>query len=97
MKRNNYKSLQERIVSEIESTYASITAYKNRVFDKNNEHAITARRRVELFEHKLKALKMMLAKVDDGNHGWCEKCNEPILINQLVLKPTNTFCENCAN
>ncbi len=66
MKRNNYKSLQERIVSEIDSTYDSITAYKNRVFDKNNEHAVTAKRRVELFEHKLKALKMMLAKVDDS-------------------------------
>ena len=62
------KSLQERIVSEIESTYTSITAYKNRVFDNNNDHAVTAKRRVELIEHKLKALKMMLAKVDDGDY-----------------------------
>ena len=62
------RSLQERIVSEIESTYSSITAYKNREFDKNNEHALTAKGRVELIEHKLKALKMMLAKVDDGDY-----------------------------
>jgi hypothetical protein len=62
------KSLQERIVSEIESTYTSITAYKNRAFDKNNEHAVTSKRRVELIEHKLKALKMMLAKVDAGDY-----------------------------
>ena len=83
---SSFKSLQERIVNEIESTYISIATYKN-----------TAKDRVEIIEHKLKTLKMMLAKVDDGNHGWCEKCNEPILINQLSIKPTNTFCENCAN
>jgi hypothetical protein len=68
MKRNNYKSLQERIVSEIESTYISIADYKNRVFEINSEHAVTAERRVELIEHKLKALKMMLVKVDDGDY-----------------------------
>ena len=86
MKRNNYKSLQERIVNEIESTYISLATYKN-----------TAKERVEIIEHKLKTLKMMLAKVDDGDHGWCEKCNEPIFINQLINKTTNTFCKNCTN
>ena len=83
---SSFISLQERIVNEIESTYISIATYKNNAKD-----------RVEIIEHKLKTLKMMLAKVDAGNHGWCEKCNEPILINQFSIKPTNTFCENCAN
>jgi len=50
---NPRKTLQERIVSEIESTYNSLATYKN-----------TADKRVELIEHKLKSLKMMLAKVD---------------------------------
>ena len=49
------KSLKERIVNEIESTYNSIASYKN-----------TSKKRVELIEHKLKYLKMMLAKVDDN-------------------------------
>lgn len=65
---NLQKSLQERIVSEIESTYTSIAAYKNRDFKENNKFTITAKKRVELIEHKLKALKMMLAKVDDGDY-----------------------------
>ena len=42
MKLNNYKSLQERIVSEIESTYISLATYKN-----------TAKERVEIIEHKI--------------------------------------------
>ena len=54
MKSNNHKSLQERIVNEIESTYKSLANYKNKTKD-----------RVEIIEHKLKSLKMMLAKVDD--------------------------------
>jgi hypothetical protein len=49
------KSLQERIVNEIESTYNSLANYKN-----------TTKGRIELIEHKLKSLKMMLAKVDDS-------------------------------
>ena len=54
MKRSKYKSLQERIVNEIESTYHSMASYKN---DSKN--------RIELLEHKLKSLKMMPAKIDD--------------------------------
>jgi len=91
------KSLQERIVSEIESTYTSITAYKNRVFEESNEYANTAKRRVELIEHKLKTLKMMLAKVDDGDYNKCEKCEQPILISRLLKKPFGSICANCAN
>lgn len=60
-----HKSLKERIVSEIESTYTSITTYKNNANQKSTDLGVKAKRRVELIEHKLKALKMMLAKVDD--------------------------------
>ncbi len=50
---SSQKSLQERIVNEIESTYNSIATYKK-----------TSKNRLEIMEHKLKSLKMMLAKVD---------------------------------
>jgi len=50
---SSQKSLQERIVNEIESTYNSIATYKK-----------TSNNRLEIMEHKLKSLKMMLAKVD---------------------------------
>ncbi len=51
---SSQKTLQERIVNEIESTYTSIAAYKK-----------TSKSRLGILEHKLNSLKMMLAKVDD--------------------------------
>ncbi len=51
---SSQKSLQERIVNEIESTYNSIATYKK-----------ISKNRLEIMEHKLKSLKMMLAKVDE--------------------------------
>ncbi len=54
---SSQKSLQERIVNEIESTYNSIATYKK-----------GSKKRIELLEHKLKSLKMMLAKIDDDEH-----------------------------
>jgi RNA polymerase-binding transcription factor DksA len=92
------KSLQERIVSEIESTYESIAAYKNRTFTNGaSSYKKTAKQRVQLIEHKLKSLKMMLAKVDNGEFKRCEKCNQPILINRLIKKPQSSVCMKCAS
>ncbi len=83
---SSHKSLQERIVSEIESTYNSLAAYKN-----------TTKGRVELIEHKLKSLKMMLAKVDDTHQLKCAKCNDVILISQLQKNTLVTLCKKCTS
>ncbi len=50
---SHQKTLQDRIVNEIESTYSSLAKCKD-----------STKGRIELIEHKLKSLKMMLAKVD---------------------------------
>jgi len=80
------KSLQERIVSEIENTYNSLAIYKN-----------TSKERVELIEHKLKSLKMMLAKVDETHHLKCSKCNEFILIGPVQQNTRIPLCKKCAS
>lgn len=101
MTRDQVTSLQERIVKEITSTYNSIAEYKNHTIKSISRNEVldtsTAKRRIEIVEHKLKALKMMLAKIDDGEHDFCEKCHKPIPPkNRLLKRPKNRFCEDCA-
>jgi len=94
---SSYKSLQERIVSEIESTYNSITAYKNRIATNSDlSYKDTSKQRVKIIEHKLKTLKMMLAKVDDGDYRKCQKCKHPILISQF-RNPNSAICTKCTS
>ena len=56
-------SLQERIVNEINTTYNSLRMYKN---NSTNKDVLIAERKIQIAEHKLKALKMMLAKMDSN-------------------------------
>jgi DnaK suppressor protein len=32
-----------------------------------------------------------IARIDDGNYGWCEESGEPIGIGRLLARPTATF------
>lgn len=70
MAKNQNTSLQDRIVNEINSTYSSIETYKHHTSKKLSSNkdidVAAAKRRIEVVEHKLKALKMMLAKIDNG-------------------------------
>ena len=101
MTKNQSISLQERIVKEITSTYNSIAEYKNYTSKgssfKNPIDPSTAARRIQVVEHKLKALKMMLAKIDDGEHHFCESCHKPIPAkNNFLKRTTKGSCPYCS-
>lgn len=36
-----------------------------------------------------------LARMDEGNFGTCESCEEPIEIKRLEARPVSTLCLNC--
>ena len=101
MSKDQSISLQERIVREITSTYNSIAEYKSYT-RKGSEFTTpidtpTAERRIQVVEHKLKALKMMLAKIDDGEHHFCETCHKPIPAkNQFLKRAKNGSCPYCS-
>lgn len=38
-----------------------------------------------------------LAKLDDGNYGICEACDQPITQPRLEAMPATKFCINCAS
>lgn len=47
-------------------------------------------------ERKLiKKIDEMLAKIDSGEYGYCEKCGVEIGLNRLEARPTATLCIDC--
>ena len=47
-------------------------------------------------ERKLiKKIDEMLAKIDSGDYGYCEKCGVEIGLNRLEARPTATLCIDC--
>jgi DnaK suppressor protein len=44
-----------------------------------------------------KALKAALARLDDGEFGYCEDCGEEIAVKRLELDPTAARCISCAS
>lgn len=52
----------------------------------------TARRR----DAELKRIDAALARIADGDYGWCLKCDEPIAAKRLALDPAAPNCIKCA-
>jgi DnaK suppressor protein len=47
-------------------------------------------------ERKLiKKIDEMLAKIESGDYGYCEKCGVEIGLNRLEARPTATLCIDC--
>ena len=47
-------------------------------------------------EDELRRIEAALRRCDDGNYGYCVKCDEPIDPRRLELYPTATLCIGCA-
>ena len=43
----------------------------------------------------LKRIDEMLAKIDSGDYGYCEKCGVEIGLSRLEARPTATLCIDC--
>ena len=52
----------------------------------------TERRR----DAELQRIDAALTRIDDGDYGWCLKCDEPIAPKRLALDPAATWCISCA-
>jgi DnaK suppressor protein len=49
------------------------------------------RRKVEL-----QRIEAALARIEDGDYGFCVSCGEPIALKRLELNPTTPMCVDCA-
>ena len=47
-------------------------------------------------EDKLIALERVLEKIDTDDFGICVKCNQPIPLGRILIRPQSLFCVRCA-
>jgi len=47
-------------------------------------------------EGKLSSLHRVLSKIDAEDFGLCLKCNQPIPIGRILIRPQSLHCVNCA-
>jgi len=48
-------------------------------------------------ELELKRIASALQRIDAGDYGCCQQCEEPISQERLLIEPTATLCIGCAN
>ena len=60
------------------------------IFEREKNAALIA-----VLEHKLRDIDSALTSIEKGRYGICERCNEPIEIARLEVKPDATLCLAC--
>ncbi len=46
-------------------------------------------------EQQFKAIEKALARIADGDYGYCAQCGEPIAFQRLQVQPTANLCIDC--
>ncbi|MDZ4148730.1 MAG: TraR/DksA C4-type zinc finger protein [Flavobacteriaceae bacterium] len=103
------EELTQKINSEIAKTEQRITAYQEMTkpvalddsigrisrMDAINNNRVTASA-LRQVEDKLGKLKYMLSKLGSDDFGICLKCQTPISIGRLLIRPESLYCVKCA-
>ena len=50
---------------------------------------------ISVLEHKLQDIDAALRSIEKGRYGICERCDQPIEIARLEVKPDATLCLSC--
>jgi len=50
----------------------------------------------DVLKAEARAIRLALARIDNGSYGTCAKCGEPIGAERLAALPTATRCIRCA-
>lgn len=103
------KEIEQTIVYEISKTERSITEFKemtkpvapdvaigrvSRMDAINNKSVAEAGLR--LAEAKLKNLYRVLSQIGSKDFGLCLKCNQPIPLGRILIRPQSLLCVHCA-
>ncbi|MBU0483952.1 MAG: TraR/DksA C4-type zinc finger protein [Proteobacteria bacterium] len=109
MDQDTRKSLEGKIVSEIESSEGNIVAFEKLVKPIAPDNAIGRLSRMEAINAKsvnesalgaarvkLARLKRALAIIDAPEFGICLDCGDPIPAGRILLMPETTTCVGCA-
>ena len=105
----NRNELKQRLLDEISKTELLIKEYQemtkpiapdvaigriSRMDAINNKSVTEAALRQA--EEKLRNLQRVLSKIDDKDFGICLKCNKPIPLGRILIRPESLYCVNCA-
>ena len=103
------QQIKETILSEITKTEKSVADYIELTKPISPNNAIGRVSRMDAInnrsvneaslrqaETKLTNLKRALSKVDDDDFGICLKCQNPIPIGRILIRPQSFLCVNCA-
>ena len=108
MKKNKLKHFQSllenirtEIVGDVEKAHRNIKSNEvETMADISDDAANSYGRKLQgdLEEHewvKLKQVEAALKKVEDGEYGICEQCEQEILETRLEIMPYTEFCIQC--
>jgi len=107
MKKKDVKYFKELLTNRLndlldqaDDTVSGMTMPKENFPDPTDRASHEANRnfmlRIRDREHKLiKKIKKALERIDSGNFGICEKCEEDISIERLKARPVTTQCIDC--
>ena len=110
MTKEEIKEIEQLLIKTISSTETTIEEYKletqpiapdcaigrvSRMDAINNKSVVEAALRVQ--ENKLRGLLHVQSKLGDVDFGLCNRCNNPIPIQRILLVPHNKFCVRCAS
>lgn len=101
--------IRKTVEEEIEKTQNSIAHYRELTKPISPSDAIGRVSRMDAInnksineaslrqaEAKLKTLQIVHSKIDDSDFGICLKCNQPIPVGRILIRPESLFCVNCA-
>ena len=109
MDKAQLKEIQQKLLSEIETTQLKVDEYTelckpiapenvigriSRMDAINNKSVVEAVLRET--ENKMQQLQIMQKKINDTDFGTCIKCKQIIPFGRLMIRPHSKFCVQCA-
>ena len=109
MDKAQLKEIQQKLLSEIESTQLKVDEYtelckpiapENAIGRISRMDAINNKSVVEAVlretKNKMEQLQIMQNKINDADFGTCIKCKKIIPFERLLIRPHSKFCVHCA-
>jgi DnaK suppressor protein len=108
MTMNNYHIFKEKLIERKNEIIKILNNLNNEikelscseVCDEGDEaiSAMDSSRKQQIFltlKNELEEINIALKKIDEGNYGICEMCDEPIGKERLLIKPYAKYCIIC--
>ena len=109
MDKAQLKEIQQKLLSEIETTQLKVDEYtelckpiapENAIGRISRMDAINNKSVVEAVlretKNKMQQLQVMQNKINDADFGTCIQCKQIIPFERLMIRPHSKFCVQCA-